>query len=364
MLPKKTEGAGKLPSGLLDQEIEERTDVNSLRRMIEMLPQIAFVGTRDGSAVYFNQYWHNYAGISRDAAGVDLWTPAIHPDDLDRSLAEWRRAAETGREHSGEYRVHRAADGQFRWHQVHSVPVKDPSGQITAWLSTALDVHQQKTAEEELRESEARLRAILHAEPECVKTLSLQGLIVEINPAGLAMIEADSAQQLLGKPIFDVVCEPYRASMERLYKSVLAGQTGNLDFEIIGLKGTRRYLRTHATPLRDHSGTIVSMLSISQDITERKKAEDALRDNEARFRALIENSSSVILLFDSAWNVIYSSTPRHPILGYNAEEARKVKVLDLCHPDDRSSLYEAGKKCVKNPGVPVVATVRLRGKDG
>jgi PAS domain S-box-containing protein len=135
---------------------------------------------------------------------------------------------------------------------------------------------ERERAEAALRESESRLRAIFDAEPECLTLLARDGTILDMNPAGLRMIEAESLHQVQHQGIYPLVLEPHRAAFRQLVEHVFHGRPGTLEFEITGLKGARRWLETHATPLRDPSGRITALLSITRDITEHKQSEALL----------------------------------------------------------------------------------------
>ena len=142
-----------------------------------------------------------------------------------------------------------------------------------------------------LRESEGRLRAILDNEPQCVKLLDCEGRLIEMNPAGLRMIEADSLEALRGHCVYGLVVEEHRDAFRDMTQRVARGEESSLEFEMTGLRGGRRWLETRAVPLRDDVTATQLVLCITRDITERRGAEAALRESEARFRALTELSS-------------------------------------------------------------------------
>ncbi|MEP2774864.1 MAG: PAS domain-containing protein [Luteolibacter sp.] len=125
---------------------------------------------------------------------------------------------------------------------------------------------------DELSGSERRLRAIFDNEPECVKLLGPDCKLLEMNPAGLRMIEADSMQQVVGHCVLGMILPEHREAFAELTARVMNGGTGSLEFEINGLKGTRRWLETHATPMRNEQGEIISLLGITRDITQRKRS--------------------------------------------------------------------------------------------
>jgi diguanylate cyclase (GGDEF)-like protein/PAS domain S-box-containing protein len=142
-----------------------------------------------------------------------------------------------------------------------------------------------------MRERESRLSAIVNAEPECVKLVGRDGRLIEMNPAGIRMIEAKDVDQVRGHCVFDLVASEHRDKFRAMTERVAGGMEDSLEFEIIGLKGTRRWLETRAVPLLDEASGETLVLGITRDITGRKRSAEALKESEARFRSLTELSS-------------------------------------------------------------------------
>eukprot|EP00903_Cladosiphon_okamuranus_P003971 g3969.t1 len=118
--------------------------------------------------------------------------------------------------------------------------------------------------------SERRLRVILDNEPESVTLLGLDFELLEMNPAGLRMIEADSVADMAGKTVLELIYPNYRSAFKALMESVREGKSGELEFEMEGLKGTHRWLETRATPMWNEDGKVISLLGISRDVTDRR----------------------------------------------------------------------------------------------
>lgn len=129
---------------------------------------------------------------------------------------------------------------------------------------------QERTAA--LAASELHLRTIIEIEPECIKIVDAQGRLLQMNRAGLAMIEADSLEQVRGQSMLDLVAPEHRAAFAAFHQRVLAGETLQLQFEVIGLKGGRRWLESHAAPMIEQGETV--HLAVTNDITERKQMEE------------------------------------------------------------------------------------------
>lgn len=136
-------------------------------------------------------------------------------------------------------------------------------------------VYDRKQTEEKLRESEAHLRIIIESEPECIKIVDAEGRLTQMNPAGLAMIQADSFEQVKNCVVLDIVAPEHRLAFSDMHNRVIAGESVQLEFEIIDLKGERHWMETHAVPLLECGKRV--QLAITRDITERKTAEEEIK---------------------------------------------------------------------------------------
>jgi PAS domain S-box-containing protein len=172
-------------------------------------------------------------------------------------------------------------DGVPLWTLVSTNPLKDAQGRYSGALAMVSDITPRKELEMQLTETSKRLRAIIETEPECVKIVGPKGDLIEMNPAGLAMIEADSLSDAQRRPLMEFISPEYREEFKRLHRSVFGGEAGMLVFEVVGLKGTRRWLETHAAPLRDSNGAVTALLGVTRDITARRTAEEEIRQLNA-----------------------------------------------------------------------------------
>jgi PAS domain S-box-containing protein len=182
------------------------------------------------------------------------------------------------------------------------------------------DITEKKKLQDKIKENELLLRSIIQAEPECVKLIARNGELLEMNKAGLAMIEADDLQQVKGASVYEFVCEPYREEFTRLTGNVFNGTSGMLEFEITGLKGTRRWMETHAVPLKNAEGKIISLLGVSRDITERKQAEEKLRIADQRLASHLNNSPIGVIEWDKDFVIREWSAQAEKIFGWKQEE--------------------------------------------
>ena len=204
------------------------------------------------------------------------------------------------------------------------------------------DIDDRKKIAIKLAESENRFRTILEAEPECIKLLGPGGEILMMNPAGLAMIEADTEKQILAKSVLGIILPEHRHAFSKLTKNVFNGESGKLVFEIKGLKGTRRWLETHAVPMRNEQGDIISLLGVTRDITERKNAEESVRDSEEKNRLIMNAALDAIINIDVKGKVIFWNPQAEKIFGWQQKEVMGQKLSDFIIPENLRSEHDNG----------------------
>ncbi|HEY6094538.1 MAG TPA: PAS domain S-box protein, partial [Gallionellaceae bacterium] len=230
------------------------------------------------------------------------------------------------REHRSHFLFkHRLASGEVRDVDVYSTPIETSGRSLL--FNIIHDITDRKRFESMLLESEARLRTIIENEPECIKIVDAQGRLAHMNPAGLAMIEADSLEQVTGHQVVDMVAPAYRQTYTEMHQRVLAGEAAQFEFEVIGLKGGRRWLETHAVPMQDHGETV--HLAVTRDITGKKQAEEKLHLAASVFTHAREG----ILITDADGRIIDVNDTFSQITGYSRDDVlgRTPNILNSGH---------------------------------
>ncbi len=286
----KTPGNGRQPTASPAGWKKKAEDLHAC--LIENLSVAAFVLNADHEVVVWNKACEELTGVKAEAViGTrDHWRPFYSEkrptladmiidgnfEEMDGRYAAHclSRLVNKGLEAEGWFRDLGGAD---RYMLFSAAPSHDPEGRLLFVTETFQDITSRKKLEEALKESESRLRMIIETEPQCVKLLAPDGALLAMNPSGLAMIEADSFEQVKGRQVSGLVMPEYRGPFKALMNSVFKGEPASLEFEIIGLKGTPRRLSTQALPFRDATGRIVALLGITTDITRQTKLEEQLR---------------------------------------------------------------------------------------
>ncbi len=300
-----------------------------------------------------NEAYCRFLGLTPEEGVVRSYAPwmaHLHPDDaarVDTSL----RTAIAGRDNTWacDYRIRRT-DGTYAEVHARAYILRGTTGRPQRMIGAMRDVTERLQTAAKLQSSESRLRAIIDHEPECVKLVDPDGLLLEMNPAGLMMIEADSLDQVKNQSVYGLIAAEHRPAFRALHEKILRGDSGVLEFDITGLKGTRRTLETHATPLRDAAGTITAMLGVTRDITARKQAEEARRRSEEKFAALIHSVDGIVWEADAATLRFTFVSPRaERLLGYPTTRWTDEPAfwVDHIHPDDREHASRYCRQCTR-----------------
>ena len=129
-----------------------RESEEKFRIIANAMPQMVWSTRADGFHDYYNQQWYDFTGMPHGSTDGMHWNGMFHPDDQDRAWTRWRHSLETGETYEIQYRL-RHSSGEYRWILGRALPIRDASGRITRWMGTCTDIHAQKLAEEELKES-------------------------------------------------------------------------------------------------------------------------------------------------------------------------------------------------------------------
>ncbi len=184
----------------------------------------------------------------------------------------------------------------------------------------------------ELARSERLLRTIFESEPACLKVLGSEGELQMINRAGLAVLEAESLEQVEGRCLFPQVVPEDLKAVVTLAELVFKGKSGTVEFGLIGLKGTRRQLEMHAAPLRDDAGSVTALVAVTRDITQQRQAEQALR----RQAHLIDVSFDAIIVWDLDGGISFWNQGATELYGFTAVDAsgrHTQELLQTEHPE-------------------------------
>lgn len=333
------------------------------RTMANAMPQMVWSTRPNGYHDYFNDQWYEFTGVPEGSTDGDDWIDIFHPDDRERTSKIWRHSLDTGEPYEIEYRV-RHRSGQYRWTLGRALPVRDEKGAIVRWMGTCTDIHEQKMAQDALRQSEQKFRLLYENAPIGITHINLEGRWTYANRK-FAEITGYMPQEVVGLSYLDVTPVNERAISTELMEKLLAGEIEiNRERRMLRKNGSKSWIRLTARMLRDESGKPQYGIAIFEDINARKQAEAALRESEERFRATFENAPLGIAE-STLHGMLTSANPKLlETLGYTLEEFTCLSVGDITHPEEREQMMSNFQELVSGQTPSYVSEKRFIRKDG
>jgi two-component system, sensor histidine kinase len=283
------------PTGLLwfSHEVTEQVmarqkievGANELNSLANAMPQIVWIADANGNVTYYNDRVSEFAGAIKLADGTWSWQGILIPEDEQPTVQAWSKAVAEGTNYEKEHRL-KMHNGMYRWHLSRAFPQKDEAGTIKKWYGTATDVHQQKTTEEALRQSEEQLRIALEG--------AELGTFTYFPQSGNHFWSAKTKELLGILPTAEETFEHHFNAMHpddkvrsyELVQKALQPENGGSyenEFRIIDLKkGSIRWIRSKGKVSFNNNGQPIRLTGIMHDITKRKQAEESLELKNAQ----------------------------------------------------------------------------------
>jgi PAS domain S-box-containing protein len=312
----------------------------------------------DFRMVELNQRGEQLLDRSRDDLIGRLATeivPFIHDTELlDRLVA----VVETGESFEDELQIE-DEEGNVRWIRHQVVRVDD------GLAITSRDITQRKAVEASLIESEARFRHLVESASDAIYRIDTHGVFTYANPVASSLlgIEPDGPG-IVGRTYLDFVRSDYHKQGIALYKKQVVDRVPVTywEFPAITVDGRELWIGQNVH-IEQRNGWVTSLFAVARNITERKRAELALRESEERHRFLAEHSMDMLTRRGPDGTILYASPVSSRLLGYAPEDLVGTSVFEYCHPEDLEIVRGMTARLLGSGGVET-ATYRVRRRDG
>jgi PAS domain S-box-containing protein len=334
----------------------------SLKRVMDTLPGLVWSAFPEGAIEFCNQRWLDYTGMSlNEVEGWD-WVAAIHPHDRSDLNQKWRAALTQGFSLEAEARIRRG-DGSFKWFLIQAVPVRDSGGRIIRWHGTNTDVEGLKRAQEKAEKQTSGLEELFEQAPEAVAVLSTDDCILRVNKEFTRMFGYEP-EEVLGLPIRDLLVPDALVESSLEYLRQLK-QGARIEVETVRRRkdGTEVDVSLLAVPVTTASGEQVVNYAIYRDITERKRAEERLRESEVRFQVMADTAPVLIWMTGTDALCNYFNKPWLEFTGRTMEQEVGLGWIQGVHPDDVQGCFD-GFLPAFHDRKPFRMEYRLRRTDG
>lgn len=269
----------------------------------------------------------------------DIWLRVIHPEDRERVFDETVVSTKSGEDVDYEYRVIDAA-GRVRWVRDRGSLIRDDNGNVIYREGVMLEVTARKRTEAALRESEEQFRRLFENANDIIYVHDLAGNYISMNKAAETVFGYTREEALKMNMAEIAAPDQLEVARNKLLEKI-EGRSDQTAYEIDCLKkdGGRITLEVNSTIIRK-DGVPIAVQGIARDVTERKQADEALRESEIRYRELFENANDLIYTHDLRGNFTSLNRAGERITGYTREEAVRMNITQVVAPESLAAARE------------------------
>jgi PAS domain S-box-containing protein len=332
---------------LLESKATARALMNSPTDTVILMDTHGLIlDLNDTAAFKFKKYGGNLTGTLADTL-------------LPENIAQSRRTLTT-RVIEKKQMVRYEDERDGRWYDTVAYPII-VNGEVTRIAMIARDITDRKKSEEALRESEERYRQLVEISPDAV-IIHQEEKITYLNPAALSLLGAKDANELLGKPVFDMIHPDYHDTIRNQIKKDLDGKTTPpIELRMVRVDGATVIVEERGVKTTIHGKPAI--LVAIRDITERKCIETELRESEDKYRTLIDLANDVVCIVQEG--IIKMCNPRLEYYwGGSLNEIVGRPFAEFVHPDALPELINNYKQRMSGKSLPSRYETTLMHKDG
>ena len=310
----------------------------------------------DGNLLYYNKQFSDLFGYSMEQMKKQNHKTLIHPDDFKRVSHSHKNNIQ-GRKILSRYEFKGVKkDGTAIDIEISVSSIIEKDNKIIGTRSYLWNITERKQAEEKLRESENNLRTLFNAMTDVVFEMDYDGHYLNIAPTSPDLLYKPS-NEVLGKTLHEVFPKPGAdVFLEFIRKCLDENKTNTMEYPMI-INDKTIWFEGRVTPKTNNS-----VLYIARDITERKQAEEALKENEERYKQMYQFSPDSIIIHDMDMNILDANNKAVEEFGYSKVELLKKTIFEL-HPENelkhsaqvlaamnKKDMLNVETKCVRKDG--------------
>ncbi|HYH21936.1 MAG TPA: PAS domain S-box protein [Azospirillum sp.] len=311
------------------------------RAIADPIPALLWQEDAAGACVFVNRAWQELTGRTLADERGHGWLAGVHPEDRVRLAGPVAAARCAMLPFDAEFRL-RAADGSWRWVLGRAVPQAGPDGAFLGYVGSGLDITERKQAEILRRAEEERYRALFTQAAIGIERIALDGRLLEVNERLCALL-GYARDELVGRDFRDIVHPDDRpaeeAELARLLLGVVPSYT--LERRCLHKDGSLVWVRvTSSLGMAPGRTGETFRISIIEDVTDRRAAEEALRVSEARLRRAQEAGGVGDWEMDLVAGTVLWSASLYRLLGRDpaGDAPTMAGLMEVVHPDDRAEL--------------------------
>ncbi len=342
-----------------------RQNEERYRGILDNMEEGYFEEDLKGNFTFFNEAARRMMGYDRDEMLGLNYRRFTSPETARRMFEVYHRVYETGiPEHMVDYEVIRK-DGSVRMHESSVVLLRDSLGQPVGFSELARDVTERRREEDILRKREERYRNILDSMEEAYFEVDLKGNLTFFNTTAVKRLGYTN-EEVMGMSFHQFVDEENAKKVfEGYHKVFLTGEPiKGFDWELVTGTGERIAVESSVTLNRGEKGAPIGFKGIVRDISDRKKAEQALRESEEKYRTILERIEEAYSEIDLAGKFTFMNESLCRILGYSREELMGMNNRDFTTPEMAKRAFQMFNEIYKTGSQRTMVDYEIIRKDG
>ena len=357
-----------------NSEIELREKKVQYQNLADAGIALIWTSGADKLCNYFNQPWLDFTGRTFEQEAGNGWVEGVHPDDLERCVNTYVTAFDRHEPSDMEYRL-RHVSGEYRWLRDIGTPNYNNSGDFIGYIGHCFDISRQKSIEDELKITNAILQSAMDQSPAGIAIADApDGKLRYVNKAGLMIRggDYDSIVKGIGTDeyvsswkIYDLEGNPLKTDEVPLARTVMYGETCSREFIIRRNDFDDRIVLANAAPIKNEAGETAAGIVVFTDITERKEAEELLKENHMRLDLAMKTANMAWWEMDISTGTVKFEKRKAEMLGYPPEQFKHYKdFTDLLHPEDYANAMNAMREHFEGKNEKYEIEYRILTKSG
>ena len=318
----------------IEQELQNRN--KELQMIFDSVPAYIYYKDREGRIININKTAASLSRVSKEKL-LHRTVFQLMPDAAEKYHRDDMEVITTGKAKMNIEEPLELPDRK-RWLKTDKLPMKDVNGNVTGLIGFSIDITERKAVEESLRKSEEKLRVMFESMTDGVVVTDLNTTVVDVNRAALDLF-GYSKGEVIGRSGLEIlVFEQQNEAVQNLARSLEGTEiTGTQEYALVARDGRRVNTEISINGLSDMDGKPYGFVTVIRDVTERKKAEEALRKSEEKYRALAENTNDIVYSMNSEGISQYIG-PQVRRYGFQPEDFLNTSMLDFVIPEDRDRI--------------------------
>jgi PAS domain S-box-containing protein len=320
-----------------------RQSEQKYRLLAENVTDLIYVMDMKMKVTYLNPSITRLLGFSVEEGMARSLADSLTPASLGLAAKALQSVLSAGQVRLGDFQDRQTVelemyrkDGSTIWAESLVTVMRDSDGRPVGILGVTRDISDRKRAEEELGRSEERYRLLFENYGDPITVYSIDGRLLLINSVG-ARNFGGRPKDFVGKSYVELFLEQGSTYLERHQAIALSGVAADFE-DMVELPSGKHWFWSIIQPIRDQSGNVYAVQTISHDITKRKRAEEALRESEAKLRSAFESSPDIMYMVDRDFRIIFIN---RVLPGYDPKEVLGSKVTNWMPPQSQDIMKKS-----------------------